>query len=122
MSKEAYEAMASKDEPRASKQRDSRACAEMGDSIQKVTSNERTAEEPTLLQKVTPSERTAEEPTLQEATTSIGKSKKKRLAKVVGNHSELTQTGSKQDINESPERSKRVKRSKKIKLSFDEME
>ena len=106
VSKEAYEAMTSKDEPAASKQTDSPDCAEMGGDMQKVTS----------------SERTAEKPTPKEATASIGKSKRKRLAKVVGNDSEIVQTSKKQEIEESPERSKRVKKGKKIKLSFDEVE
>ncbi|KAL8793959.1 MAG: hypothetical protein Q9195_003472 [Heterodermia aff. obscurata] len=106
VSKEAYEAMISRDKPAASNQTDSPGSAEMGDDTQKVTSSERTAE------KAIP----------KEATASIGKSRKKRLAKVVGDGSEIVQTGDKHDVEASPERAKRVKKSKRIKLSFDEVE
>ena len=109
VSKEAYEEMISKDKPAAPNQTDSPELAEIGDDVQKAASNKRTAEKPMP----------------KEVTASIGKSRRKRLAKAVGNDSEDVQTSSKQDIEErpeAPERSKRVKRSKKIKLSFDEVE
>ena len=106
VSKEAYEAMISKDEPAAPNQTDSLDRAETGDNVQKVTS----------------SEGVGEKPFPKEATASIGKSKRKRLARVVGDDREVTQTSEKQDIKEKPERSERVKQSKKIKLSFDEVE
>ena len=105
VSKEAYEAMISKDKPAASNQTDTPDRAEMGDDTHKGTTRKRTAE------KSIPTE----------ATASIGKSRRKRLAKVVGDDSETIQKGNQEDREESPERSKRVKKSKKIKLSFDEV-
>ena len=106
VSKEAYEAMISKDEPAAPNQTESPHRAEIGGDVQKETY----------------SEQSAEKPISKEATASIGNSRRKRLAKVVGDDSDIIQTSNKQDTEEKPERSKRVKRSKKIKLSFDKVE
>ena len=106
VSKEAYEAMISNDEPAAPNQMESPHRAEPEDDVQKVTY----------------SEQSAEKPISKEATASIGNSRRKRPAKVVGNDSDIIQTNDKQGIEGRPERSKRVNRSKKIKLSFDEVE
>lgn len=106
VSKEAYEAMISKPEPGVSERVDPSKQAETKDDVQKGSDNEATSENSNS----------------KKITATIGGSRKRRLAKVVGDDEEATQTPIQQDARETSNKPKLATKSKKIKLSFDEME